>query len=168
MKYFKTDGIRGKTNELITPKLLFKIGRSLDALSCKELYIGYDSRYYGRKLLLSLAIGAESKGIRIINLGVITTPGVMYYSLINKAIGVSITASHNQYYDNGVKIFFNGEKIDDDIENKIEERIDKEKYDEFSYKKFKEIKPKLYLSLLNSFREECSYKFVVDCSNGAS
>ncbi|UKI50015.1 MAG: hypothetical protein L6U99_00700 [Clostridium sp.] len=70
------------------------------------LFVGYDSRYFGDELLRALAIGATSKRIRVYNLEIMPTPGIMYYSLKYQALGVSITASHNLYYDNGVKKFF--------------------------------------------------------------
>lgn len=168
MKYFKTDGIRGKTNEYITLKLLYKIGRALAILNNNVLFVGYDSRYFGDELLRALAIGATSKKMRVYNLKIMPTPGIMYYSLKYQALGVSITASHNLYYDNGVKIFLNGEKISADLENKIEEEIDAVKYLDFHLKKVDKFKDKIYLSFLKQNITKTNYKYVIDCSNGAT
>ncbi len=168
MKYFKTDGIRGKTNEYITLKLLYKVGRALAVLNNNAVFVGYDSRYFGYELLKALAIGAKSKKMRVYNLKIMSTPGIMYYSLKYQAIGVSITASHNLYYDNGVKVFLNGEKINVELENKLEEEMDKEKYFDFHLKRINKFNDELYLDFLKQCKTKTRYKYIIDCSNGAT
>ena len=124
MKYFGTDGIRGEAYVTLTESLAKKVGKSLCLLECNKVIIGYDTRESNHMLADAIALGAKSVGKTVIDIGVIPTPGLCYNSILNNCLGVMITASHNPYQDNGIKIFFSGVKIKDEDELRIEEFID--------------------------------------------
>ena len=118
MKYFGTDGIRGIPNKSLNNELVYKIGRSLKILNCNKVYIATDTRNSKDMLVSSFASGCMSVGINVYYLGVLPTPGLMYYSMIKNGIGVMITASHNPYFYNGIKIVKNGRKLSNEEEIK--------------------------------------------------
>ena len=109
MKYFKTDGIRGEAYTYVTLDLAYKIGLFFSN-SDKEIVIGIDPRESSPHLAHALIKGLKNHK-NVSYAGVIPTPGLMYYSLVNSTIGIMITASHNEYKDNGIKIFLDGIKI---------------------------------------------------------
>ena len=128
-KYFGTDGVRGVANKELTSNLAYKIGRFIgyfeDGRKNKVL-IARDTRLSGKQLADALGSGVTSSGSDVYDLGVSTTPSVSY--LVQKHhfdFGVMISASHNPYYDNGIKIFNSkGEKLESQIEDLIEQYID--------------------------------------------
>jgi len=132
-KYFGTDGIRGVANQSLTPEVAFKLGRiggyiySQDNKKAKVL-IGRDTRISGPLFEGALIAGLLSSGAEIMRLGVISTPGVAYLTKVMGAdMGIMISASHNPYEDNGIKIFGpNGFKLTDEEEEKIETLMDAE------------------------------------------
>src|SRR5690606_19557665 len=125
MKYFGTDGIRGKAYQLLTPKLAFRFGQALvKVLKSNEIAIALDTRQSGMMLSHALANGAMLAGCHVHFLGVMPTPSLFYYSLMNQMLGVMVTASHNPYTDNGIKVFYQDEKIKPEIELSIEAFID--------------------------------------------
>ena len=128
-KYFGTDGARGVANKQITGALAYRIGRYIG--QCKDghkkkILIASDTRISGKLLGDAVGVGIVSSGSDVYNIGVSTTPSVSY--LVRKHgfdYGVMISASHNPYYDNGIKVFNSqGEKLDEETENNIEEYID--------------------------------------------
>lgn len=128
-KYFGTDGARGVANKQITGALAYCIGRYIG--QCKDgrknkILIASDTRISGKLLGDAVGVGIVSSGSDVYNIGVSTTPSVSY--LVRKHgfdYGVMISASHNPYYDNGIKVFNSqGEKLDEETENKIEGYID--------------------------------------------
>lgn len=129
-KYFGTDGVRGKANEDLTLDMALRIGQYLGAYYGKnkhaKILIGKDTRLSGDMFELALAAGATSTGAQVYLLGVCPTPAVSY--LVNKErfdCGIMVSASHNPYYDNGIKIFdHRGQKMDEDILLEIEEYMD--------------------------------------------
>lgn len=124
-KYFGTDGIRGKYNDELTDSLAFKVGQSLKAvLGTTRLVVGMDTRESSSPLLFSIIGGAQSVGIAVMNAGTLSTPLISFYSKKKKITGIMITASHNPYYDNGIKIFQNGNKLTEKQESEIERFID--------------------------------------------
>ncbi len=124
-KYFGTDGIRGRYNSELTNSLAFKVGQSLKSvLGTKRLVIGMDTRESSSELLQSVISGAHSIGIDVMNAGVVSTPLISHYSKQKEVSGVMITASHNPYYDNGIKVFNKGNKLSEDEELGIESYID--------------------------------------------
>lgn len=123
MKYFKTDGIRGEAYTEVTLSLAYKIGLFLSFVD-KPIIVGIDPRESSEELALAVIKGLK-KHKNVKYAGVIPTPGLMYYSLNNKTIAVMITASHNQYKDNGIKIIEDGHKISKEFIHQIEKFIDK-------------------------------------------
>ena len=126
---FGTDGIRGPVETLITPEACLKIGHAVGTiakeLGWKTVMIGKDTRVSGYMLESALQAGFISAGIDVKLLGPIPTPGVAYLTRsVRDAFGLVISASHNDFLDNGIKIFMpNGEKLSKDLEKKIEKII---------------------------------------------
>ncbi len=124
-KYFGTDGIRGEFNDLLTPELAYLVGQSLkEALNTSRLVIGMDTRESGQVLLDNVVKGAISVGIDCMIAGVVSTPLISNYSKSKNVTGVMITASHNPYMDNGIKVFNKGNKLLVNEELAIEAVID--------------------------------------------
>lgn len=130
-KYFGTDGVRGKVGEFpLTPdfalKLGFAAGKALASKVGDTVLIGKDTRLSCDLFESALAAGLTYAGVNVVLAGVIPTPGVAYLTMKHGYIaGIVVSASHNPFYDNGIK-FFNGkgEKLDDAIELSIEKAID--------------------------------------------
>ncbi len=139
-KYFGTDGFRGKAGVELTALNAFKIGRFLGyhlSKSKRDYYrprvaIGKDTRLSSYMLEYAVASGLASSGADAYLMHVIPTPALTYITLQERFdLGIMITASHNPYYDNGIKIIgADGEKINDALASLIEEYIDS---DEYSY-----------------------------------
>ena len=131
-KYFGTDGFRGVANESLTAIHAFRVGRFLGYYfaSGKEgrarIVIGKDTRRSSYMLEYALTAGATASGADVYLLHVTTTPSVSYVTRTeNFDCGVMISASHNAYTDNGIKLFDgNGEKTDDALEARIEAFVD--------------------------------------------
>ena len=182
-KYFGTDGIRGKVGEYpITPDFALKLGwaagRILAKDGVKKVLIGKDTRISGYMLESALEAGFASAGVATAFTGPMPTPAIAYLTRTFRAdAGVVISASHNPFYDNGIKFFSTeGKKLDDAIELEIEAQLEKEidcvesiqlgrasritdaagRYIEFCKSTFDHD-----LSL-------ASLKIVVDCANGAT
>ena len=123
---FGTDGIRGPVQTEITPEVCLKIGHAAGIVLKEEglesVMIGKDTRVSGYMLEAALEAGFIAAGINVRLLGPIPTPGVAYLTkTFRKQFGLVISASHNNFLDNGIKIFdANGVKISRDIELKIE------------------------------------------------
>jgi len=123
---FGTDGIRGPVQTVITPDLCLKIGQAagqvLKAEGCDTVLIGKDTRVSGYMLESALEAGFIAAGVNVRLLGPLPTPGVAYLTKSSRGqFGIVISASHNSYIDNGIKIFdANGVKISQELENKIE------------------------------------------------
>jgi len=132
-KYFGTDGVRGVANETLTPEIAYKLGRISGHLFKKEdgkpkVLIGLDTRVSGPMLEGALVAGLLSIGAEVMRLGVISTPGVAYLTKVTNAeMGIMISASHNPFGDNGIKIFGpSGYKLSDEQEAEIEALMDEE------------------------------------------
>lgn len=129
-KYFGTDGIRGRANEKLTPEIAYRVGRYLGyhlAVDGGERFlIGRDSRQSGQMLEAALVSGLTASGCHVDLVGVVTTPVVSYLlEHLDYVGGIMITASHNPYHDNGLKIMDNqGFKIDPFLMSEIEDYID--------------------------------------------
>ncbi len=124
-KYFGTDGIRGRVGIELSNSLAFKVGQSLKSvLNTNKLVIGMDTRESSSELMYSLSSGAQSLGIDVMIAGIVSTPMISHYSKQKKISGVMITASHNPFTDNGIKVFNNGNKLSEKEELAIEEFID--------------------------------------------
>ncbi len=182
-RYFGTDGVRGKVGQYpITPDFVLKLGwaagRVLAKQGTRKVIIGKDTRISGYMLESALEAGLAAAGLKATFTGPMPTPAVAYLTQTFRAeAGIVISASHNPYYDNGIKFFsYEGTKLPDDIELAIEAELDKHiecvesaelgkasrmvdaagRYIEFCKSTFPS---KLSLSGL---------KLVVDCANGAT
>jgi phosphoglucosamine mutase len=131
MKLFGTDGIRGTVNKYpMTPEIVLKIGMAVAYLlkekSCRNtILIGKDTRISGYMIESALTSGICSMGMNVTLVGPLPTPGIAFLTrTLRLDAGIVISASHNPYVDNGIKIFSsNGLKLPDSIENKIEELL---------------------------------------------
>jgi phosphoglucosamine mutase len=133
MKYFGTDGIRGRVGSgLITPMMALKLGWAAGSVLSKEgtktVLIGKDTRVSGYLLESALEAGLSSAGVHSKLLGPMPTPAIAYLTHTFRAdAGIVISASHNPYYDNGIKFFGpNGKKLDLALEAQIEAEMAKE------------------------------------------
>lgn len=130
-QYFGTDGVRGKVGEFpITPDFAMKLGwaagKVLASSGTKEVLIGKDTRISGYMLESAIQAGLSAAGINVALVGPMPTPAVAYLASTFRAdAGVVISASHNPYYDNGIKFFSNsGTKLNDAQELEIEALLD--------------------------------------------
>ena len=131
MKLFGTDGIRGKVNRgFMTPEMVLRVGmaigavlREKDGIGRQEVLIGKDTRISGYIIESALTSGICSMGVDVTLVGPIPTPGVSFLTrALRLDAGVAISASHNPYHDNGIKIFsYDGFKLSDELETKIEQ-----------------------------------------------
>ena len=169
MKYFGTDGIRGVPNQKLTVDLVTKLGMALKVLGNKDLVIATDTRLSKDMLSSAITAGALSMGINVHFVGVIPTPALIYYSYVKKYTGVMITASHNPYTDNGIKVLKNGFKLSEEDEVKIEELIDNPASLSTEVGKYYvEDGMEIYLSFLDKFITKSNKKIVIDTANGAT
>ena len=182
-KYFGTDGVRGKVGTYpITPDFALKLGwaagKVLASQGSRTVLIGKDTRISGYMLESALEAGLAAAGLTAAFTGPMPTPAVAYLTrTFRLEAGIVISASHNPYYDNGIKFFSSqGTKLPDDIEEAIETMLDQPmdcvesadlgkasrisdaagRYIEFCKSTFP-----AYLGL-------DGYKIVVDCANGAT
>ena len=185
-KYFGTDGIRGAINSKnINGDMFFKFGLASGKYFKSQkkkkqiAIIAKDTRLSGYTLEPALVSGLTSAGMHVYTLGPLPTNGLAMLTKIMKAnMGIMITASHNPYHDNGLKLFGpDGMKLSDKIEKKIEKIIDKKITKNFSNpKKLGRVKrlesgTKEYLKILKkNFPKEFNLRglrIVIDCANGA-
>ena len=185
-KYFGTDGIRGTVNtNKINGEKFFKFGLAAGTyfknLKKKKqiAIIAKDTRLSGYTLEPALVSGLASAGMHIFTLGPLPTNGLAMLTKKMKAnMGIMITASHNPYYDNGLKLFGpDGSKLSDKIEKKIENLIDSKTLNHLSDPKtlgrVKRLEDgnETYLKILRkNFPKDFSLKgmkIVIDCANGA-
>ena len=129
--FFGTDGIRGRVgDEPITAEFMLKLGWASGKVFSKEgrglILIGKDTRVSGYMFESALEAGLASAGVDVALLGPMPTPGIAYLTrTFNASAGIVISASHNAYYDNGVKFFSGaGAKLDDDVELAIESQLE--------------------------------------------
>jgi phosphoglucosamine mutase len=133
-RYFGTDGIRGQSNIFpMTPDLAMRVGIAVGTIFRRgahrhRVVIGKDTRLSGYMLENAMVAGFTAAGIDAFILGPIPTPAVaMLTRSLRADIGVMISASHNPFYDNGIKLFGpDGYKLSDEIEMEIEELLDKD------------------------------------------
>ncbi|MBM3636687.1 MAG: phosphoglucosamine mutase [Alphaproteobacteria bacterium] len=132
-KYFGTDGVRGKANAVITPDLALRVGQAAGLVFRRgqhrnRVVIGKDTRLSGYMIETALVAGFTSVGMDVLLLGPMPTPAVAMLTRSMRAdLGVIISASHNAYEDNGIKLFDpDGFKLSDETEREIEALIDGE------------------------------------------
>jgi phosphoglucosamine mutase len=185
-KYFGTDGIRGAINSTnINGNMFFKFGLASGTYFKSQkkrkqvAIIAKDTRLSGYTLEPALVSGLTSAGMHVYTLGPLPTNGLAMLTKAMKAnMGIMITASHNPYHDNGLKLFGpDGMKLSDKIEKKIENLIDKKISKNFSSPdklgrvKRLESGTKEYIKILKkNFSKEFNLRglrIVIDCANGA-
>src|SRR6202790_4047560 len=126
-RYFGTDGIRGRANGLITPELALKVGQAAGLVFQRgehrhRVVIGKDTRLSGYMIEFAMVAGFTSVGMDVMLLGPAPTPAVAMLTRSMRAdVGVMISASHNPYEDNGIKLFGpDGFKLSDEVEMQID------------------------------------------------
>jgi phosphoglucosamine mutase len=122
---FGTDGVRGVANLDLTPELVLALGRAAArVLGGWQFVVGRDPRLSGPLLESALVAGLMSEGAQVTTLGVVPTPAVAWLAARDGAAGAVISASHNRYEDNGVKLFApGGHKLTDDVESALEAEL---------------------------------------------
>lgn len=186
MSYFGTDGIRGKFGELpITPefalKLGFAAGKVLKKYSQKNkpiVVLGKDTRLSGYILEAALQAGLNAAGVYVHLLGPLPTPAIAHLTrALHASLGIVISASHNPYFDNGIKFFSSeGKKLPDEIQNAINQELEKDLVIEDTANLGKSVRVKdsngRYIEFCKStfpyHFDLNNLKIVVDCANGAA
>lgn len=182
-KLFGTDGVRGEANKVVTPGLAFEIGAALALVLKKQkdkpvVLVGRDTRLSGSMIAGSIMSGVCAYGGEIVSLGIVPTPAVS--TLVRDreaAAGIVISASHNPFQDNGIKIFgSDGRKLPDETEAEIEKIVNEKAfpqlctgedigniiYDKYAGEEYVNRLKKHFPLDLSRF------KLVVDCANGAT
>ena len=178
---FGTDGIRGPVESVITPEACLKIGHAtglvMKELGWKTVVIGKDTRLSGYMLESALQAGFIAAGVNVRLLGPLPTPGVAYLTkTLRNKFGVVISASHNDFLDNGIKIFNeDGEKISREVEKRIEKYLSStlspvETSQIGKAYRFDESGPRYIEFCKSTVPSEISFsslRIVIDCANGA-
>ncbi|WP_374665124.1 phosphoglucosamine mutase [Acinetobacter sp.] len=186
MSYFGTDGIRGKFGELpITPdfalKLGFAAGKVLKRTSKKTkpiVVLGKDTRLSGYILEAALQAGLNAAGVYVHLLGPLPTPAIAHLTrALHASLGIVISASHNPYFDNGIKFFSSeGKKLPDELQDAINQELENDMVIEDTANLGKSVRVKdangRYIEFCKStfpYHLDLSHlKIVVDCANGAA
>jgi phosphoglucosamine mutase len=184
-KYFGTDGIRGRANGVITPELALKVGQAAGIIFQRgdhrhRVVIGKDTRLSGYMIETALIAGFTSVGMDVLQLGPMPTPAVAMLTRSMRAdIGVMISASHNPFEDNGIKLFGpDGFKLSDEVEREIEALIDGELHKRLSgsrdlgrAKRIESVHARYIEFAKRSLPRNVTLdglRIVVDCANGAA
>ena len=186
-RLFGTDGVRGEANISLLPEMAYRLGRAATIYFGKEseeqplILIGRDTRLSGEMFEAALTAGICSAGGRAMLAGVIPTPAIAYLARRHKAkAGIVISASHNPFYDNGIKFFGgDGYKLPDAVEDELEAIVHQlENDDDLARPSGDRIGHIEYRTdLLNEYVEfvlsTCQERFdgmkiVMDCANGAA
>jgi len=186
MSYFGTDGIRGKFGELpITPefalKLGFAAGKVLKRTSKKSkpiVVLGKDTRLSGYILEAALQAGLNAAGVYVHLLGPLPTPAIAHLTrALHASLGIVISASHNPYFDNGIKFFSSeGKKLPDELQDAINQELEQDMVIDDTANLGKSVRVKdangRYIEFCKStfpYHLDLSHlKIVVDCANGAA
>ncbi len=171
-KYFGTDGIRGIAGKTLTDSVAKNIGNALKkTFNQQTVIIGEDTRKSSNLLALSVALGAMQSGMDVLYAGVVSTPMIAHYAKSKEIIGVMVTASHNPYQDNGIKLFNKGVKMNETEEETVEKYIDGDlTLDEVLFGSFKPVDiTSHYETLYESFKANTTNQSVtIDTANGAT
>jgi phosphoglucosamine mutase len=182
-KYFGTDGIRGSVGEgFITPDFVMKLGwaagRVLAKTGSGPVLIGKDTRISGYMFESALEAGLSAAGVDIRLLGPMPTPGIAFLTRSTRARGgIVISASHNPYYDNGIKFFAaDGTKLPDEVELEIEREMEQPMQTVYSRHLGKALRindaARRYIEFCKSRIQPSldlkGMKLVVDCAHGAA
>lgn len=191
-RLFGTDGIRGQANEFpMLPNIVVKVGQAIGYLLNKnkldgkslnpKVVIGKDTRLSGYMIEMALASGLNSMGVHVQLVGPLPTPGIGFITRNMRAdAGIVISASHNPYSDNGIKIFgADGFKIPDEMEREIERLIFEDQFDAFLAKsnqlgrsrRIDDAQGRYIVHAKNTFPMDMTLdglRIVLDTANGAS
>jgi len=187
-KYFGTDGIRGRVGQYpITPDFVLKLGwaagRVFSSLqqskhSKSKVVIGKDTRISGYMFESALEAGFSAAGVDIALLGPMPTPAIAYLTrTLHADMGIVISASHNPYYDNGIKFFsYEGQKLSDEVELAIEKELEKPLEIVSSEQLGKAVRIddavgryiEFCKSTVPSYLTLSGLNIIVDCANGAT
>lgn len=182
-KYFGTDGVRGRVGQFpITPDLVMRLGMAAGKVMMQNdqgrVIIGKDTRLSGYMLEAALEAGFSAAGVSTVLLGPMPTPAVSYLTKAFRAdLGVVISASHNPFYDNGIKFFSHeGTKLPDEVEQEIEIALENElslvEPSLFGRAFRQNDAPGRYVEFCkSSFDQQLSLEglhIVLDCANGAT
>jgi phosphoglucosamine mutase len=186
-RLFGTDGVRGEANVGLQPELAYRLGRAATLYFGKrsedkpKILIGRDTRISGEMFEAALTAGICSAGGRAVLAGVIPTPAVAYLvKKIGAAAGIVISASHNPFYDNGIK-FFGGDgyklpdAVEDEIENIVHQIESDDKFEKPTGAKIGDVEHrhdllKDYIEFVTATTIERfdGMKIALDCANGAA
>jgi len=184
-RYFGTDGVRGRANVSITPDLAMRLGQATGLMFTRgehrhRVVIGKDTRLSGYMIENALVAGFTSVGMDVLLLGPVPTPAVaMLTRSMRCDIGVMISASHNPFHDNGIKLFApDGFKLSDEIEREIEVLMDSNMTPRLSQsrdigraKRIDDVQARYIEFAKRTLPRHLSLdgmRIVVDCANGAA
>jgi len=184
-KYFGTDGIRGRANAVIVPELAMRVGQAAGLTFRRgdhrhRVVIGKDTRLSGYMIETALVAGFTSVGVDVFQTGPLPTPAIaMLTRSLRCDLGVMISASHNPFDDNGIKLFGpDGYKLSDEVEGQIEALIDADlskqlaKSADLGRAKRIEVASGRYIEFAKrTLPRTMSFdglRIVVDCANGAA
>ena len=184
-KYFGTDGIRGPANGVITPDLALRVGQAAGVIFRRgehrhRVVIGKDTRLSGYMIETALCAGFTSTGMDVMMLGPVPTPAVAMLTRSMRAdLGVMISASHNAYEDNGIKLFGpDGYKLSDDVEEEIEALIESDLASKLSTPqdigrawRVDDVRARYIEFAKRTLARNISFeglRIVIDCANGAA
>lgn len=169
-KLFGTDGIRGIVNQDLSVDLALIIGKILKIFNKNTLIIGHDTRISSPFLSYAITSGASSMGINVYDEGICSTPSIAFLSNKFSCLGVMITASHNPFFYNGIKIFIDGNKLNKEQEEKIENLVNNSNLqftNEIGLYKKSNLKEH-YLQYIDKFFDENdNLRIGIDAANGA-
>ncbi len=188
MKLFGTDGIRGKVNKFpITPEIALRVGMAAAIVLKKEhhgrnmVLIGKDTRLSGYMIESALTSGICSMGMNVTLVGPLPTPGIAFLTrALRIDAGVVISASHNPFYDNGIKFFsHDGFKLPDEIESRIEELVKDDSLERYRAKgedvgkafRLDDATGRYIEYIKSTLKKGVTFegmKVVVDCANGSA
>jgi phosphoglucosamine mutase len=184
--YFGTDGIRGRANQKITPELAMKVGQAAGLIFNRDgerrhrVVIGKDTRLSGYMIEYALVAGFTSVGMDVLLLGPMPTPAVAMLTRSMRAdLGVMISASHNLYEDNGIKLFGpDAYKLSDETEAEIEKLIDRDLTSRLAgpqdlgrAKRVEDVRARYIEYAKRTLPRNMSFeglRIVLDCANGAA
>jgi phosphoglucosamine mutase len=171
---FGTDGIRGRASDEITTDLAYRLGRAVASVFSVPIFVGYDTRESSPTLAAAVLAGLADGGARGVNLGYFTTPGVAVIAQQRGGAGVVVSASHNPYYDNGLKVLgVGGAKLDHATEAAVESALnvaESPSANDFASVEIDESAQHDYVKHLRELAPVnlSALSIVVDCANGAA
>jgi phosphoglucosamine mutase len=171
---FGTDGIRGRASDEITTDLAYRLGRAVASVFSVPIFVGYDTRESSPTLAAAVLAGLADGGATGVNLGYFTTPGVAVIAQQRGGAGVVVSASHNPYYDNGLKVLgVGGAKLDHATEAAVESALNVAESPSVNVFDTLQIDESAQHDYVKHLRELApadlsTLSIVVDCANGAA